>query len=368
MFIPFLEQHTELSPEDEKLLAEIMETEDEWFRVPEDKENDLAAQLADFIEDVDPYGYQDALEIGETKEDAIRKIRDDLGNPEYVQSMTQELSEWVDELDDAEKKETCRKLIDGLTALAPEQPTNDDLIGAELTIDNRRYRIESVGEISGDVSMRDITFQNEAGFPVNRVEKISYIRRLLEQAQPQEEWMRQAKDLIDAFVRKEYDTDEGADYHDLSRVDIAYTTSSDDVHELQISADLLHFRLDTYIDNRLSASEQYQSLEDMVKNCLPHLDFSEMVADADAYLERHAESIAAYLQLRQSEAFRASPAWRLQEALARLQRETEYDTVFLPALEQLSPSYRRYREGLSRADAAFRARFGDPEREKTDRK
>ena len=82
--------------------------------------------------------------------------------------------------------------------------------------------------------------------------------------------MRQAKDLIDAFVRKEYDTDEGADYHDLSRVDIAYTTSSDDVHELQISADLLHFRLDTYIDNRLSASEQYQSLEDMVKNCLPH--------------------------------------------------------------------------------------------------
>ena len=133
VLIPFLEQHTELTPDDEKLLAEIMETEGEWFRVPEDKENDLAAQLADFIEDVDPYGYQDALEIGETKEDAIRKIRDDLGNPEYVQSMTQELSEWVDELDDAEKKETCRKLIDGLTALAPEQPTNDDLIGAELT-------------------------------------------------------------------------------------------------------------------------------------------------------------------------------------------------------------------------------------------
>ena len=285
VFIPFLEQHTELTPEDEKLLAEIMETESEWFRVPEDKETDLAGQLADFIEDVDPYGYQDALEIGETKEDAIRKIRDDLGNPEYVQSMTQELSEWADELDDAEKKETCRKLIDGLTALAPEQPTNDDLIGTELTIDNRRYRIESVGEISGDVSMRDITFQNEAGFPVNRVEKISYIRRLLEQAQPQEEWMRQAKDLIDTFVREEYDSDVGADYHNLSRVDIAYTTSSDDVHELQISADLLHFRLDTYIDNRLSASKQYQSLEDMVKNCLPHLDFSEMVADAEILAE-----------------------------------------------------------------------------------
>ena len=212
VFIPFLEQHTELTPEDEKLLAEIMETEDDWFRVPADKENDLAP-------------------------------------------------------------------------IQPEQPTNDDLIGTELTIDNRRYRIESVGEISGDVSMRDITFQNEAGFPVNRVEKISYIRRLLEQVQPQEEWMRQAKDLIDAFVREEYDTDEGADYHDLSRVDIAYTTTSDGAHELQISADLLHFRLDTYIDNRLSAGKQYQSLEDMVQNCLPNLDFDEMVADAENLAE-----------------------------------------------------------------------------------
>ena len=112
VFISFLEQHTELTPEDEKLLAEIMETEDDWFRVPADKENDLAP-------------------------------------------------------------------------IQPEQPTNDDLIGTELTIDNRRYRIESVGGISGDVSMRDITFQNEAGFPVNRVEKIGYVRRLLEQAQEQ---------------------------------------------------------------------------------------------------------------------------------------------------------------------------------------
>ncbi len=35
------------------------------------------------------------------------------------------------------------------------------LIGKELMIDNRRYLIESVGKISGDVSMRDVTFQNK---------------------------------------------------------------------------------------------------------------------------------------------------------------------------------------------------------------
>ena len=31
--------------------------------------------------------------------------------------------------------------------------------------------------------MRDITFQNNVGFPINRVEKIGYVRRLLEQAE-----------------------------------------------------------------------------------------------------------------------------------------------------------------------------------------
>ena len=44
-------------------------------------------------------------------------------------------------------------------------------------------------------------------------------------------------------------------------------------------------------------------------------NLNEMVADADAYLERHAESIAAYSQLRQSEAFRASPACTFRRRL-----------------------------------------------------
>ncbi len=45
-------------------------------------------------------------------------------------------------------------------------------------IDNRRYLIESVGKISGDVSMRDVTFQNNVGFPINRWRK-SLIRSSL---------------------------------------------------------------------------------------------------------------------------------------------------------------------------------------------
>lgn len=60
----------------------------------------------------------------------------------------------------------------------------DDLIGREIIIDNRKYLIENIGKISGDVSLRDITFQNNMGFPINRVEKIGYIQKLLEQEKP----------------------------------------------------------------------------------------------------------------------------------------------------------------------------------------
>ena len=193
VYLPYLEQHKTLTPEDEKLFAEIMATENDWFRVPEDKNTSLAGRLVDFIEEVDPYEYQDTLEVGETKEDAIQKIEADLADPAHVQSYVEQLTQWQEELEDEEQKEICRQLIAELQPTAGQEEKeqdgvsqdSSDLIGKEIVIDNRRYRIERVGEISGDVSMRDITFQNRVGFPINRVEKISYIRRLLEQPQPE---------------------------------------------------------------------------------------------------------------------------------------------------------------------------------------
>ena len=43
VFIPFLEQNTELTPDDEKLLAEIMATESDWYRKAEEPEQPSAA-------------------------------------------------------------------------------------------------------------------------------------------------------------------------------------------------------------------------------------------------------------------------------------------------------------------------------------
>ena len=118
-FIPFLEQRTELTKEDEKLLDEIMATESDWYRTAEEAE---------------------------------------------------------------EKPQAYADIMNGSEAPAIEmEKSADDLIGREIIIDNRKYLIENIGKISGDVSLRDITFQNNVGFPINRVEKIGYIQKLLEQ-------------------------------------------------------------------------------------------------------------------------------------------------------------------------------------------
>ena len=65
-----------------------------------------------------------------------------------------------------------------------------DLVGKELTMDGHRFVVERVSDISGDVTLRDVTFEGNVGFPISRVEKVARVRELLqeqEQAQPQKE-------------------------------------------------------------------------------------------------------------------------------------------------------------------------------------
>lgn len=52
VFIPFLEQHTELTPEDEKLLTEIMSFEKEWFVPAEETKMSVADREIDILRDV----------------------------------------------------------------------------------------------------------------------------------------------------------------------------------------------------------------------------------------------------------------------------------------------------------------------------
>lgn len=263
VFIPFLMQHTELTPEDEKLFAQIMSLENEWFARAEKTKTPVSDRETDILRDVLSQMRMD--DIGLVYEDNVIVARDGNNrwqgiefyhflideamnfdeNGELVGMVMdaetladfKELAEYhgvpvadshriphytVEQTSDAfadpfiirdnavpegrdgqyydvggiyqtfETEEEAQEYADALNKAEQEaekeQPaelTAADLIGREITIDNRRYLIESVGEISGDVSLRDITFQNNVGFPINRVEKIGYIRKILEQVQPE---------------------------------------------------------------------------------------------------------------------------------------------------------------------------------------
>ena len=183
-FIPFLEQHTELIQEDEKLLDEIMATESDWYRTAEEAE---------------------------------------------------------------EKPQAYADIMNGSEAPAIEmEQSADDLIGREIIIDNRKYLIENIGKISGDVSLRDITFQNNVGFPINRVEKIGYIQKLLEQEKTE-------------LPLKEKTEAPAADRHNFRITDdaIGIGGAKEKFRNNMAAINLLH---ELEIENRLATPEEQEVL------------------------------------------------------------------------------------------------------------
>ena len=259
VFVPYLEQHKTLTPEDEKLYAEIMATESDWFVPVEDKQqaSDLQPQIVAYYKSDDEnivivqasngkyfnhYGYDEdnnsfasaaggfdtfeeaeqtlyahrptAIDITEEKQTphyTVEPTSDAFADPFIIRDNTvpygedgqyydvdgiyqtfeteEEAQEYADTLNSAENivKLFAQKDEERSQQEQPDIQYNSDLIGKEILIDNRRYVIESISEISGDVSMRDMTFANTVGFPINRVEKIGYIRSLLSKAQEEKQ-------------------------------------------------------------------------------------------------------------------------------------------------------------------------------------
>lgn len=259
VFVPYLEQHKTLTPEDEKLYSEIMATESDWFVPVEDKQqaSDLQPQIVAYYKSDDEnivivqasngkyfnhYGYDEdsnsfasaaggfdtfeeaeqtlyahrptAIDITEEKQTphyTVELTSDAFADPFIIRDNTvpygedgqyydvdgiyqtfeteEEAQEYADTLNSAENivKLFAQKDEERSQQEQPDIQDNSDLIGKEILIDNRRYVIENISEISGDVSMRDMTFANAVGFPINRVEKIGYICSLLSKAQEEKQ-------------------------------------------------------------------------------------------------------------------------------------------------------------------------------------
>ncbi len=197
-----------------------------------EKELSLAERLVDFMKEFDPYGYMDNLETGESEEDVISTVEHRLNEPEYVSGILSYLNDSLEDIDDRED---------------PDVP----LLNAFI---------------------KDLT-------PLVKTPTIA------ENASAQEDLLEKAKSLIDEYCREEFEQEDGADYTDLSKVGVAYTTTEDDKHEIQANVDLVNFKVEILVDNVSVRINAYSTLQELIDNELYGLSFSELTYVSDEEIE-----------------------------------------------------------------------------------
>lgn len=137
-----------------------------------------------------------------------------------------------------------------------------------------------------DTDMDEITF-----FAVDKLKKAFETAAVKEQKQELSEPMKRAMQLINEFCEAEYGSK--ADFSDLSKVDIAYTTDAETEVPIQVYADLENFRLVKEYDGKVVSENKYDSLDALSDNALVNLEFDELVVIPDLPAEEKAEEIPA---------------------------------------------------------------------------
>lgn len=95
--------------------------------------------------------------------------------------------------------------------------------------------------------------------------------------------LEQAKELIDQFCQEEYDS--YADFSDLEKVGIAYTTITDEEIPIQVNVDLVNYRVERYLDGQFLERRQYDSLDALIQNELTDLTFDDLISVSEEELE-----------------------------------------------------------------------------------
>ena len=144
---------------------------------------------------------------------------------------------------------------------------------------------------------------------------------------------------------------------------------------------LISFHFAPFLNDPISTAEQQDAFETIIdfldgvnitvpEDLKEYLDEATKVMDADTmkkvttsitaviqdpeqYLEDNKEILEQYEKLKASDEYKSSPAYRLQELLSQLNQENGYNDVFIPAMQQLSSSYREYYERLMKANEVF---------------
>lgn len=111
--------------------------------------------------------------------------------------------------------------------------------------------------------------------------------------------------------------------------------------DLQIPADLQEYL------NEITENVD----EKFVANISDNME--KMVKAPESYIADNREILEQYMAFKQSDEYKKSAVYKLQEFFTTFNRESGYNDIFIPAMKRLSQSYREYHKAMEKANEIF---------------
>ncbi len=242
---------------------------------PADPYPELAAQVLRFVGEFDG----SRMGYGEDDAQALENIAQQLHDPVQREEIRRLLQSFLDHADLEEEIAVditlCMEQIGELPlALTPEQAQIEEIAG---------YLEEAGYAASRELVEEGLMDYRAHGGKGNSQDVADFIERefLSEETEPAS--LEIAKEFINDFCEAEYGSP--ADFSDLEKVGIAYTTVTDEEIPIQVNADLVHYRIERYLGGQFLERRQYESLDELIQNELAELDFDDLVSVSDEELE-----------------------------------------------------------------------------------
>ena len=242
---------------------------------PADPYPELAAQVLRFVGEFDG----SRMGYGEDDAQAVENIAQQLHDPVQREEIRRLLQSFLDHADPEEEIAVditlCMEQIAELPlALTPEQAQIEEIAG---------YLEEAGYAVSSELVEEGLMDYRAHGGKGNSQDVADFIEREFLSEEPEPASLEIAKEFINDFCEAEYGSP--ADFSDLEKVGIAYTTVTDEEIPIQVNADLVHYRIERYLDGQFLERRQYESLDELIQNELAELDFDDLISVSDGELE-----------------------------------------------------------------------------------
>ena len=231
----------------------------------------LAAQVLRLIGEFDG----SRMGYGEDDAQAVENIARQLHNPVQREELYELLRSFLDHADPEEEIAVDVALcLEQIEALTPEQALREEI----------KTYLDEAGYAASDALIEDgISEYRSHGGKGNSQDVADFIEREFLSEEPEPASLEIAKEFINDFCVAEYGSP--ADFSDLEKVGIAYTTVTDEEIPIQVNADLIHYRMERYLDGQFLERRQYESLDELIQNELAELDFDDLISVSDEELE-----------------------------------------------------------------------------------